>query len=192
MAPDNGKVAPILIVVSENPCPLDTTGALMGDDPPAAGTGGLNPSPPPPVDPAAGAVDPPAPPPAREPPAAAVPPPDCAPPAGPDDAAFFCAGEPGVVPAAAAAEFTASATVVGVPSGDRTCRSSGAGWPPASAGAAAAGADCPSPSSLCAGFPAWLPQAAASKATTSTASFLTIPRTPCSSMLVFLPVVQPT
>ena len=38
IAPDSGNVAPILMVVSVKPCPFDTTGALIGDDPPAAGT----------------------------------------------------------------------------------------------------------------------------------------------------------
>src|SRR6266542_6908603 len=136
MAPDSGKVAPILMVVSLNPWPFDATGALIGDDPPAAGTGGLYPPPAPPG--LAGADEPPEPepePPAAVPPAAAL----AVAADGPDVAVFFCVGDAGPPepPAEAEVWFTASPTVVGVPSGVVTGSSGGAGWAEASTGAAA-------------------------------------------------------
>src|SRR5207244_2986653 len=79
--------------------------------------------------------------------------------AGPDDAVVFWPGAvPVAPPAAADVWFTASPTVVGVPSADVTGRSSGAGWA-AAPGAAAAGAEAwPRPCSVFVGLPAWLPQ----------------------------------
>src|SRR5689334_4118603 len=82
MAPDSGKVAPILIVVSLKPCPLERTGPLVAAGPPAPGTAAPDPAPPegappavPPDDAAGAAADP-------DPPGAAAdpdPPPEAVP-----------------------------------------------------------------------------------------------------------------